>query len=420
MLAVLRTRDFVLLWLGGLISLTGDRAMRLAFPVYVYQQTGSTLATAAMAATYYLPAVLLGSVAGVFADRWDRRRIMIATNLIQALVMLLLLFVRSDNWLWLVYVVSFVDTSVSMFFQPAESAIVPNLVDEDQLIPANSLGALNNSIARLVGPPIGGVLIGLFGIGCVALFNVVSFLIAAVLISLISVSSRPLPVPGEAAEAVLSSWVRVWREWRQGLALVGSNRLVAALFVVMGITSFGGSMIDPLFAPFVLSVLGKGPAAIGWLLTTGAIGGLLAGLVVGRFGNRLRPSQLISFGTVIAGLLMLALYNQKSLPVVMVLLFLLYIPVVGAGVGSQTMLQSGVPDRYRGRVYGALYTTISLLSLASVGVVGILGEIFGIVPMLTTAGCITVLAGILALVLIPKAERHNKSAQEAREVQAGA
>nr|MDQ3328987.1 MFS transporter [Chloroflexota bacterium] len=121
MLEVLRLRNFVLLWFGGLVSLIGDRAMRIALPVYVYQQTGSTLATAGMAATYYLPAVVLGSVAGVFADRWDRRQIMVAANLIQATVMLLLLLVRSDGWLWLVYVVSLVDTSVATFFQPAES-----------------------------------------------------------------------------------------------------------------------------------------------------------------------------------------------------------------------------------------------------------------------------------------------------------
>ncbi len=418
MLAVLRQRNFMLLWLGGLISLTGDRAMRIALPVYVYQQTGSTLATAVMAATYYLPAVLLGSVAGVFVDRWDRRRIMIVTNLIQAAVMLLLLLVRSDAWLWLVYLVSFVDTSVSMFFQPAESAVVPNLVDEEHLIQANSLGALNNNIARLAGPPVGGLLIALFGLGSVAIFNGASFLIAAVLISLISAPTRQSPAAGDVTEAAVSSWVGVWREWLDGLRLVRGDRLIAALFIVMSITSFGGAMIDPLFHPFVLSVLDSSPAASGWLLTTGAIGGLTAGLLVGRFGSRLPPKHLAGYGTVVTGTFMVAAYNQTSLPVVMVLLFLMYIPVVGAGVGVQTMAQAGTPDRYRGRVYGALYTTMALLSLAGVGLAGVLGEIFGIVPMLTTAGCITILSGILALVLIPEPEQRSEPAHEDREAQA--
>ena len=142
MLATLRQRNFALLWCAGLISLIGSRAMMTALPFYVYQQTGATLATAALFAAAYLPMVLLGSVAGVFVDRWDRKRIMVLTNLIQTVVMLLLLLVRSSTWLWLVLLVAFVETSVAMFFGPAERALLPRLVREDQLIPANALAGL--------------------------------------------------------------------------------------------------------------------------------------------------------------------------------------------------------------------------------------------------------------------------------------
>ncbi len=322
MLVVLRQRDFGLLWLGGLISLTGDRAMRIALPVYVYQQTGSTLATAGMATTYYLPAVMLGSVVGVFVDRWDRRKIMIVTNLIQTSVMLLVLLVRSDGWLWLVYAVSLLDTTVSIFFQTAENAVVPNIVDEEHLVPANSLGAMNNSLARLAGPPIGGLLIGLFGLASVALFNAASFLIAAGLFWLISAQTRTTPAASDVAGEAVSAWVRVWREWLEGLVLVPRDRLIAVLFVVMSVTSFGGAMIDPLFHPFALSELRADPASIGWLLTTYAIGGLFAGVVVGWIGSKLRPWHLTSFGTVLTGLFMVTMYNQTSLPVVMFLGFL--------------------------------------------------------------------------------------------------
>ena len=420
MLVVLRQRNFALLWLGGLISLTGDRAMRIALPIYVYQQTGSTLATAGMAATYYLPAVMLGSVVGVFVDRWDRRQIMIVTNLVQAAVMLLVLLVRSDGWLWLVYAVSLLDTSVSIFFQTAENAVVPNLVEEKHLIPANSLGAMNNSLARLAGPPIGGLLIGLFGLASVALFNAASFLIAAVLFWLISAQTKAASAESDVAEEAVSAWVRVWREWLEGLALVPRDRLIAVLFVVMSVTSFGGAMIDPLFHPFALSVLRADPASIGWLLTTYAVGGLFAGVVVGWIGSKVRPWHLTSFGTVLTGLFMVTMYNQTSFPVVMVLGFLMFMPVVAAGVGSQTMLQARVPDRYRGRVYGALSTTMAILSLASVAFSGTFAELFGIVPMLTVAGCVTILAGLLAVFLIPRAEQHGESAQADQGAQMGA
>jgi MFS family permease len=412
MLATLRQRNFTLMWWAGLISLVGDRAMMTALPFYVYQQTSSTLATATLFAAAYLPIVLLGSVAGVFVDRWDRKRIMVLTNLIQAVVTLLLLLAHSSAWLWLVCLVAFVAMSVAMFAQPAERALLPRLVGEEHVVPANALAGLNDTIARLAGPPIGGALLGFWGLGSVALVDSASFLIAAVLIALISVSSRPPRDQVDVTDAVVSSWLQVWREWLDGLKVVRKDRLIAALFVVLGVTSLGGTIIDPLYAPFVRSVLHGGAAALGWLSTTGALGGLLGGLVVGQLGRKVPPRHLTGVGTVVVGLLMLVMYNQSSLPVVMVLGFVMTVPVVGAGVGSSTLLQTGVPDAYRGRVFGALNTTAALVGLAGVGLAGIVGNLLGIVPMLSVAGGITLLAGVIALVMLPTGATQGELVEE--------
>src|SRR5947209_9443185 len=226
MLATLRQRNFALLRCAGLISLIGDRAMMTALPFYVYQQTSSTPATAALFTAAYVPMVLLGSVAGVFVDRWDRNRIMVLTNLIQTVVMLLLLLVRSSTWLWLVLLVAFVETSVAMFFGPAERALLPRLVREDQLIPANALAGLNDNIARLAGPPIGGALLGFLGLGSVAIVDSASFLIAAVLISLISMSSRPSREQVDVTDAVVSSWLGAWQDWLDGLMIERHDHLI--------------------------------------------------------------------------------------------------------------------------------------------------------------------------------------------------
>jgi MFS family permease len=298
--------------------------MLTALPFYVFQLTGSTLHAAALFTAYYLPMVLLGSIAGVFVDRWDRRRIMIVTSLLQACVILLLLLVRSADWLWLVYLVAFVESSASVFFGPAETAIVPHLVGEEQLVPANALGSLNNNIARLAGPPIGGTLLGLYGLGGVVLVDSISFLLAGLLAWLISASSGTVAEPVEAADVpvdVVSSWAKVWQEWREGLVLIKQERLLVALFVVNGVTSFGGSMIDPLYVPFMASVLHVNPTAIGWVMTTSAIGGLLAGVIVGQWGRMLQPRRLTTYGTLAVGLLMVVIYNQTSLPLVMFLMF---------------------------------------------------------------------------------------------------
>jgi MFS family permease len=122
---------------------------------------------------------------------------------------------------------------------------------------------------------------------------------------------------------------------------------------------------------------------------------------------------------VVVGLLMLVMYNQTSLPVVLVLGFAMTVPVVGAGIGSSTLLQMGVPDAYRGRVFGALNTTAALVGLAGVGLAGIFGDLLGIVPMLSVAGGITLLAGMIALVMLPTGATQGELVEEQEAHQEG-
>src|SRR5215207_1908460 len=115
MLATLRQRNFGLLWLAGLISLAGDWMLRIALPIYVYQLTGSALATSTMLIAGMLPDLLFGSIAGVFVDRWDRKRTMVICNLLLAIGLLPLLLVRSPGDVWIVYLVMAVEAVIAMF-----------------------------------------------------------------------------------------------------------------------------------------------------------------------------------------------------------------------------------------------------------------------------------------------------------------
>ena len=140
-----RNRNFSLLWLAGLVSLLGNWMLIAALPFHIYAVTGSALATSAWLMAYILPGVLFGSVAGVFVDRWDRRRTMLIVSVLQMLVMPFLLLVNSPEWIWIVYVVGFLESTLSQFFGPAESALLPNLVGEEHLVSANSLNALRST-----------------------------------------------------------------------------------------------------------------------------------------------------------------------------------------------------------------------------------------------------------------------------------
>ena len=160
MFELLKQRNFVLIWVAGLISIAGDYALTIAVPIYIYRLTGSTLATAGAFAASFVPRVLIGSVAGVFVDRWDRKQTMIWSDLSRAALLAPLLFATSIDRIWLVYLVSAIQGTIGLFFGPAERALLPSLIDENQLVAANSLNSLGNELGRLGGPahglPVGG------------------------------------------------------------------------------------------------------------------------------------------------------------------------------------------------------------------------------------------------------------------------
>ena len=407
LLATLRNRNFALLWSGGLISMTGDWMLLVALPIYVYQATGSALATGAMFAAGLLPNVLFGSVVGVFVDRWDRKRTLVFGNVLLAFSVLPLLLVPQTGWLWVVYAVAFVQSCFGIFNEPAENSLLPRLVGPERLVTANSLNAANNNLARLAGPALAGLVVGWFGLVGVVAVDAASYLVSAVLVSLISARSapqRPEESPPADAGGVAAAFSGVWREWAEGLRLVGTGRVLLTVFVVGAVTGLGEGVFLALFPPFVRVALGGGALELGWLMSAQAVGGVLGGLVVGAAAARLSPARLLGLGAVLFGLIDLAIFVYpsfvQSIAVGLALFVLVGIPAAGLLAGLQTLLQTSAEDRFRGRVFGALGTTQALLMLAGTLLGGALGDAIGIVPVLVVQGGAYVAAGILVLVLL--------------------
>ena len=175
MLRVLRNRNFALLWVGQFVSMIGDMVFYTAFPFYIYELTGSARATGIMFIVETIPRFLFSPLAGVFVDRWDRRKTMIAIDLLCGFITIFLVFVKTANYLWLLYIIAFLFSCLSMFFLPAKSAILPSLVGTDELMKANSLTAFTTSIGKMIGPPLGGAMLELVGFKSVIVFDVVTF-----------------------------------------------------------------------------------------------------------------------------------------------------------------------------------------------------------------------------------------------------
>jgi MFS family permease len=409
MLATLRHRNFALLWLGGLISFVGDWALFIALPVFVYDLTGSTLATGGMFMAQSLPRLLLGSIAGVFVDRWDRRRTMIVANLLSAAVLLLLLLVRTPADLWLLYTAAFVQTTVTLFFSPAESALVPHLVGEDQLLHANALTALNWELTRLIAPPLGGLAMVWFGFGSVIMLDAVSFLLSAGLIALITQPGEAALLPAyEPRTAGASAWLRMWSELAAGLRLVWRDQLIRSIFLITATAMVAEGLLNVLSFPWLKLVLHGGALERGWLSSAQAIGGLVGGLLIGRAARLVRPAQLVGVSGIMLGLLMLAYVNVDTLPIdqslflpaALLIKVLQGVPIIGMFVSVDTLLQQNVVDRYRGRIFGAYGATAGLAVLLGQALASMFGDRIGIIPVLDMMGLAYLLAGLLALLLL--------------------
>ena len=396
MLALLRRRDFGLLWFAGLISIAGDWILYSALPFYVYQRTGSTVATAGMIVAQLTPSVLLGTVAGVFVDRWDRKRTLVAANVLHAAAVLLLLLVPGEGWIWVVYVVAAAQSAIVAFSGPAETALLPTLVGDGDLLAANALNTLNNRIGRLLGASAGGVLLGVGGLGAVVLVDCASFVAAAALIAPIAAPRASRPAP-DAVAAAQSRWGAFWSDWIGGMRIIRRDRTIVLLFVVLGLGTFGGTMLDPLYAAWVRDVLGEGPEVYGLLITTHASVGIAGTLLVGRYGSRFSDRDLIGWSSIVAGGATFLKFNVPTVPVAFATSTVSGVTSVASNVGIETLAMRTVREEYRGRVFGSLQASIFLLSLLGAMTGGALAEVVGIVPMLNVAAALIVLSGVVVL-----------------------
>lgn len=402
MFAVLRQRNFAFLWIGQIVSLIGDWVLFVALPFSVYTMTHSTLATGIMFIVQTIPTLCFGSLAGVFVDRWNRKYTMLLADLIQCFVLLPLFLVRSVEWIWLVYIFAFVANAVSQFFIPAKSAIIPQIVDQEHLLTANSLNATSQELTRLVGPFLGGVLLGLFGLGSVIIVDACSFLFSAAMIALIVL---PASTARSEKQELGSGLVKVWHEWLAGMRLVRQVRLVTAIFAVMGVALIGEGIIEVVIPGYVSLVMHGNALVLGWLMSAQAIGGILGSLLIVRISKLISLSWLIPLCGLVLGCVLALIALVPVLSIALPLIAVAGITIIGFFVSQTTLLQSSVRNEYQGRIFGALSTLQGIVMLIGMGLASGLGDKIGIVPMVLIDALCNILAALLSFALIAPALR---------------
>ena len=281
---------------------------------------------------------------------------------------------------------------------------MPRLVGERELMAANNLNTFGANLASLAGSALGGLLSGCLGLSGVVFVRCATLLVSAALAGLISAPPEPAKARiGPDHPADLKTSKAVWPDWLAGLRLVGQDRVLGALFAIVGLVMFGQGVVNVLWVVFVKEVLGGGEAEYGWVQVAVAAGALAGGPILAYVSQRLSPGRLLGISSTLIGLLLLATFNLPLLPAILGLQFLMGIPAVGFSVTHRTLLQANTDGRYLGRMLGILGTTQALLMLGGQALARALGDRVGVVPLLNLAGSLYLPAAIVALVMLPGA-----------------
>ncbi|MHA6762470.1 MFS transporter [Streptacidiphilus sp. PAMC 29251] len=261
--------------------------------------TGSTLASGAMLLASYLPQILFGSLAGALVDRWDRRRTMIAADVLLAVGLLPLLLADGPDRIWIVYAVMLWEGSVQIFFDPAEKALLPLLVNPRQLISANAPNGQTADVARLVGGALGGVAAAAGGIGTITLLDLSSFALSALLLAQVRATAGTTAVaPRHPPE---KPGRRQFSRYAASLHLTWQRLPLRVVLAFTPVTGVGQGIMSTLFAPFVVDNLHGSRSAYGTVVSAQAVGGIAGGLVVALIGSRFHAVRLWGLGAVLLG-----------------------------------------------------------------------------------------------------------------------
>lgn len=344
-----RNRDLVLVLVGGTVNNVGDWMLAVALPVYVYVETGSGLATAAMFLIELVIGVGLGPIGGSLVDRWNLRATLVVTNALQAVALLPLLAVTSSR-LWPAFVVAALQSLIQQVNNPASFALVPRLVVDEQLVQVNAALSSGGSLARLVGAPLGGIAVATGGLGAVVVADAVTFAIGGVSAWLI----RSAAVRRSAVRADLD--VESDASVRAGLRLVRVSPQLGAMFAVQAVVSVAFGAFNVVFIAFVADYLDGGGTEVGLIRGSAAFGGIVSGLVIARFARRWDAPVVMVGGYALFFVIGLGFVNAPTFTTTLWIYVLLFgltgFPNVASQVGMSSTFQQLAPREALGRLAG--------------------------------------------------------------------
>ncbi|MFH0762610.1 MAG: MFS transporter, partial [Candidatus Omnitrophota bacterium] len=394
-----------LLWLGQIISQLGDRLDQMALIGLVnLRMPGSTLAIAKILSFTIIPVFLIGPIAGVYVDRWDRRRLMYVCDFLRALLVLtipLFLFYRES--FAFIYLVIFVVFSIGRFFVPAKLAIVPDLVKKEDLLMANSLVNTTGMIAAILGFGISGLLVEWLGAKSAFYLDALSFLFSGTLIFMIAKKSAASMSLRKVSRGIVEVIKKsVFQEIKEGvLYFIRKKEIRFTAGIIFVLWSALGAVYVVLIV-FVQEQLQSVTKDLGLLIMFLGTGLFIGSLIYGRFGQRLSHYKVIFSSLILSGIMLvifslcISRYHSFSIAAVLSLaLGLLIAPIM---IASNTIIHKVSDNEMMGKIFSSLEIVMHLGFLLFMFISSILADKFSNVYTLVVVGCIFTVVGIVDLI----------------------
>ena len=394
--SVWRNRDFLLVLGGGLVNNIGDWLLVVALPAFVYTETGSGRSTAAIVVIELVVGIAFGPLGGSLVDRWNLRRTIIVTNLLQAAALLPLLAVTSDR-IWPAFIVAGVQGLLQQVNDPASFALVPRIVPAEQLVQANSANTAGSSIARLVGSPLGGIAVAFGGLATVVVVDAITFVTVAVVTSFVTTPTGSLATDDTDTGRPRTGVRDGWREIRRHTGLTG-------YLGVQTLADLTFAMFPVLFIAFVVDVLHGDEATVGIIRGMAAFGGIAAAVLVGRMARNADPTKLMMWGYVGLGAVAVVFVNTTALTTALWLYLVLFalsgLPNMTSQVGAVTTAQQLCPPAILGRLQGFVSASTAAGALVGSIGVGLLIDHLDVKLLLNVQAVLYVLCGVATYLAI--------------------
>jgi CRP-like cAMP-binding protein/Na+/melibiose symporter-like transporter len=391
-LAVFRRRDFRLLWLAQLVSTAGSALTDIAAAIFVYRVTESALAVGLTLMATAVPSLVVGLLAGVYVDRHDRKRIMIWTCLVQAVIVSLIAVVIGIEAIALpgLYALILVNAGVKQFFDPAHDSLIPEMASDEELAAANSFLSIAAFGSTAIGFAAAGLLASTVGLFWAFVIDAVTFLFSAAFIS--RMGRYDLPVPDEEATVAV-----IAANLKSGIATLFGTPVIRSLFVVGALMFVSFGLWNVLLLPFSIEVLGATEFEYGLqegLTSVGFVGG---SLFMARFASRLPEPAWVVIAMVGMGVAGILYGLASSVPLAILLVTITGFFNSPASVARSVLLQRNTPREMRGRVFSAFYVmrdVIFLLGMAGAG----LADLVDIRLLIVFASSLLLLSAVFTLV----------------------